>query len=90
MKKRDFILIALAVAIIIVLWAAPPESTPPVPYDDIHKKFYKIFETDGKKAAETSCGDCHNPDGIPFPPDHPQPFRCLFCHKFQEKRLTQP
>jgi len=83
MKKRDIFLLLGAVAIIVVLWMAPPETTKPVPKDEIHTKFYDIVKTDGKKAAEKFCGDCHNADGIPFSEDHPSKFRCLFCHKIK-------
>jgi len=83
MKKRDIALLAGAAAIIIVLSMAPEETTKPVPKDEIHQKFYDIVKTDGKKAAEKFCTDCHNADGVPFPKDHPPKFRCLFCHKIR-------
>ncbi len=81
MKKRDIFLLIGALAIIIFLWMAPEESTSPVPKDDIHLKFHAMAKTEGKKAAEKFCEDCHNDDGVPFPADHPSKFRCLFCHK---------
>lgn len=83
MKKRDILLIAGALAIIVFLWMAPEESTKPVPKDEIHLKFYDMVKTDGKKAAEKFCEDCHNADNVPFPEDHPSKFRCLFCHKIK-------
>jgi hypothetical protein len=83
MKKRDIFLLLGAVAIIVVLWMAPPETTKPVPKDEIHTKFYDIVKTDGKKAAEKFCSDCHNADGVPFSENHPSKFRCLFCHKIR-------
>ena len=83
MKKRDIFLLLGAVAIIAFLWMAPPETTKPVPKDEIHTKFYDIVKADGKKAAEKFCSDCHNEDGIPFSEDHPSKFRCLFCHKIR-------
>lgn len=86
MKKRDLIVIGLAVLILAVLWAAPKESTKRVPYDTIHAKFYTIAKKDGKKAAEKYCENCHNPKQIPFPKNHPPKFRCLFCHKLEARR----
>ena len=81
MKKRDIFLLLGGAAIIGVLAMAPPETTKHVPKDEIHTQFYDIVKKDGKKAAEKFCEDCHNADGIPFPKDHPEKFRCLFCHK---------
>lgn len=81
LKKRDIILLALAVIILVFLWNAPPESTSHVPYDEEHKRYYEMVEKEGKKAAEKFCQDCHNEDGVPFPDDHPTKARCLFCHK---------
>lgn len=83
MKKRDILLLIGALAIIGILWMAPEESTKPVPKDEIHSRFYDIVKADGKKAAEKFCEDCHNKDNIPFAPDHPEKFRCLFCHKIK-------
>ncbi len=84
-KKRDIALIALGIVLVLFLLAAPPESTSRVPYDDIHQEFYDIVAAEGKKAAEKNCETCHNPDGVPFPADHPPKFRCLFCHKMEER-----
>ncbi|PLX99694.1 MAG: cytochrome c [Desulfuromonas sp.] len=81
MKKRDILLLIGALAIIIFLWMAPPESTKPVPKDETHIQFHEMVKTEGKKAAEKFCEDCHNADTVPFPEDHPEKFRCLFCHK---------
>ena len=81
MKKRDIFLLLGAIALLLFLWMAPEESTSPVPKDEIHLKFYDIVKTDGKKAAEKFCEDCHNADNVPFAEDHPSKFRCLFCHK---------
>lgn len=62
------------------LWQAPQETTKKVPMDDIHRKFHSM----GKKEAEKFCEDCHKPDGEkPLPPNHPDKYRCLFCHKRQ-------
>ena len=83
MKKRDIMLLTGAAALLIFLWMAPEESTSPVPKDDIHLKFYDMVKTDGKKAAEKFCEDCHNADDVPFSEEHPAKFRCLFCHKIK-------
>jgi len=84
MKKRDWLLIAIGIAILAFLWAAPEESTTRIPKDETHLKFYDIVNKDGKKAAEKFCEECHKPDGVPFPENHPSKFRCLFCHKLQQ------
>jgi hypothetical protein len=83
MKKRDIIMLIGALALIGFLLLAPEETTSPVPHDDTHKSIFQRVETDGKKAAEKSCDQCHNDDGVPFPPEHPPKSRCLFCHKIK-------
>lgn len=81
MKTRDILLLLGGVAIIVILWMAPEESTTRVPKDEDHLRFYDIVKQDGKKAAEKFCLDCHNDDGVTFPEGHPPKSRCLFCHK---------
>lgn len=81
LKKRDLLLIVIAVAILAFLWQAPPESTSRVPHDDTHHRFYDLAKNEGKKAAEKFCEECHNESGVPFPEGHPPKSRCLFCHK---------
>ncbi len=81
MKTRDILLLAGAVALLVFLWMAPEESTSPVPKDEIHLEFHAMVKTDGKKATEKLCENCHNSDDVPLPEDHPSKFRCLFCHK---------
>ena len=83
LKKRDFILIGIAIVILAFLWQAPPESTSRVPHDGDHERFFDIVASDGKKAAEKFCEECHNPDQVPFPEGHPSKYRCLFCHKME-------
>ena len=84
MKKRDLLVIAIGVVILIVLFLAPKESTTRVPNDATHKEVYALVHSAGKKAAEKQCQTCHNPQGVPFPKNHPPKFRCLFCHKLQQ------
>lgn len=81
LKKRDFLLIGIAIVILAFLWQAPPESTSRVPLDDDHRRFHELVKTEGKKAAEKFCEECHNQDNVPFPEGHPAKYRCLFCHK---------
>jgi len=83
MKKRDIFLLIGAAALLVFLAMAPEETTQPVPKDEIHQKFYEIVKTDGKKAAEKFCEDCHNEEDMPLSEDHPPKFRCLFCHKIK-------
>jgi cytochrome c5 len=84
MKKRDLLFVAIAVTIVLVLWAAPPESRLKVPFDDTHRELKATLEREGKKAAEKSCQTCHNEKDLPLSKDHPPKYRCLFCHKFAE------
>ncbi len=81
LKKENIytvIFISVCAIILIVLLNAPPETTKPIPFDDIHKKFYSMT----KKEAEAFCSDCHKEDGdYPLPKEHPPKYRCLFCHK---------
>lgn len=84
MKKRDILLLIGAVAIVLFLWMAPKETTAPVPRDEVHERFYGIVNSEGRKAAEAFCTDCHNAEIVPFSEDHPSTFRCLFCHKMQK------
>jgi hypothetical protein len=85
-KKRDWLFVALIVVIIgIFIAISGEEKTSKVPYDDIHGKFYDIVKVEGKKATEKFCKECHNPDNIALPAGHPPPFRCLFCHKFEQR-----
>jgi len=59
------------------LWIAPPETTAPLPRNETHAPFMKMK----KKEAEKHCEECHSADQTPLPAEHPQPYRCLFCHK---------
>ena len=84
LKKRDFLLIGIAIVILAFLWQAPPESTSRVPYNDDHREFYDIVKAEGKKAAEKFCENCHNDESVTFPEGHPPKGRCLFCHKMDK------
>ena len=86
MKKRDLLFVAAAAIIVLVLWAAPPESTLKVPYDDTHRELKASLDRDGKKKTEEICRTCHNDQDLPLSKDHPPKYRCLFCHKFAEPK----
>ena len=65
--------------LLLFLYMAPEETTRPLPADDIHSEFHQIKS---KKEADKRCIQCHSQDGdMPLPDDHPDPYRCLFCHK---------
>lgn len=71
--------VLLCAALLIFLYLAPEETTSPLPSDSIHQEFHAIKS---KKAADALCSSCHGENGeVPLPPDHPDPYRCLFCHK---------
>ena len=74
-KKKLFNLFFLAatIAIIIILLNAPKPTTPLLPKDKNHKKFFNM----SKKEAEKYCEKCHKK----LPKNHPPKYRCLFCHK---------
>ena len=90
LKKRDWIFIAVIVAVFgIFIAISGEEKTTKVPLDETHRPFYDLIDA-GKKKIEVDplCADCHDGTQIPFPPDHPAkpgaaPMRCLFCHKLQ-------
>ena len=91
--KKDWIFIALIVAVLAVFYViSGEEKTKKVPYDDKHRPFYEIVKKTGSKMeADKECPACHNeqPGGVPFPAKHPVkpkdgPMRCLFCHKLQK------
>lgn len=85
-KKRDWLFVGLVVVVLGIFLAISGNiKTTRVPYDETHARFYDIVHQDGKKAAEKYCSECHNPKGVPFPPNHPPKFRCLFCHKLEER-----
>jgi hypothetical protein len=65
--------------LLLFLILAPEETTSPLPKDETHLKFHQIKS---KKEADSLCIECHSQDGdLPLPADHPDPYRCLFCHK---------
>ena len=92
-NKKDWIYVAIIVAVIGIFWAiSGEEKTRKVPYDDKHRPSYEIFKQTGSKMeADKGCPSCHNEQGgVPFPDKHPVkpkdgPMRCLFCHKLIEK-----
>lgn len=70
---------AVCAGLLIFLYLAPEETTSPLPVDEIHQEFHQI---ESKKEADKLCAQCHGQEGdVPLPEDHPDPYRCLFCHK---------
>jgi len=65
--------------ILIFLLKAPKETTPFLPHDTHHDRFFSL---ESKKEAELSCLACHDlGKEAPLPENHPPKYRCLFCHK---------
>jgi len=65
--------------LLVFLYLAPEETTSSLPKDETHLEFHHIAS---KKEAEKNCIGCHDEGGeAPLPDTHPDPFRCLFCHK---------
>jgi hypothetical protein len=82
MKKKNILynilFLVICGGLLIFLLNAPPETTSPLPRDDLHKQFFPMK----KKDAEKECGVCHDAGkDAPLPDDHPPKYRCLFCHK---------
>ena len=81
-SRRKWLNIAFVVVcsgVLVLLYLAPEETTSPLPSDEIHQEFHHI---ESKKEADKLCAQCHSQDGeVPLPEDHPDPYRCLFCHK---------
>jgi len=75
--KYHIIFIFVSGGLFIFLWNAPPETTAFLPHDEHHERFMEM----DKKQAEANCTECHAVNKMPLPTDHPQPYRCLFCHK---------
>lgn len=71
--------VVVSLVILGFLFLAPEETTSKLPHDEIHQPFHEIAS---KKEAEKNCLQCHADEGeAPLTEDHPQKFRCLFCHK---------
>ena len=81
MKRADVIVLAAVLVVLLILWAAPDEDFIYVPYDDSHEECVTVLRTEGKRAADKYCEECHNPDDLPLSEEHPPKYRCLFCHK---------
>lgn len=83
-KKSRSLLINLAfvgsvVAILFFLLQAPEVTTPRLPHDDDHERFFPMK----KKKASALCVECHTEeDVIEIHKDKtPNTNRCLFCHR---------
>lgn len=70
--------IVVAAGLVAFLMRAPEITTPKLPHDEKHERFFPMK----KKAAGKLCVECHNPEGVyPLPETHPPKYRCLFCHR---------
>ncbi len=81
-KKKSLLInivfVGVLLGILAFLLRAPEITTPTLPHDDDHERFFAMK----KKAAGKLCVECHTPEGIyPLPEDHPPKLRCLFCHR---------
>lgn len=83
-KKKKSLLINIAfaislVAIILFLSKAPEITTPSLPHDDDHNRFFAMK----KKTAGKLCVECHLPDDVYeiHKDSTPNTNRCLFCHR---------
>lgn len=72
LKKWDLIFLLVGIVIVFVLFIAPPQTTPRIPLDEIHKEL----------KDEKKCLECHGKGtSMPLPEKHPNKERCLLCHK---------
>lgn len=75
----NVLFLLFCILLLAFLFAAPEETTTPLPADEIHAQFQAIKS---KKEADRLCVECHQENGsAPLADDHPPPYRCLFCHK---------
>jgi hypothetical protein len=81
-SKRDWIFIAIIVAVLGALFASTGRNkTRHVPYDDKHRQFYESIHTGGSRQdAEKRCAACHSAATTPLPASHPPKEQCLVCH----------
>jgi hypothetical protein len=84
LKKKKLLLINISfvitlVAILLFLSKAPEITTPHLPRDDDHNRFFSMK----KKAASKLCVECHTPDDVYeiHKERTPNTNRCLFCHR---------
>ena len=78
-KWLNVAFVLVCAGLLVFLYLAPEESTSPLPADDLHQEFHVM---ESKKEADKLCAQCHNQGGeSPLPENHPDPYRCLFCHK---------
>ena len=81
-KKIIFINIAFVislVAILLFLSKAPDITTPSLPHDEDHNRFFAMK----KKTAGKLCIECHTPEDVYeiHKESTPNTNRCLFCHR---------
>jgi len=71
--------VLVCAGLLLFLYLAPEETTTPLPEDEVHLEFHHI---ESKKEADAHCSECHSEEGgMPLSEQHPDPYRCLFCHK---------
>jgi len=81
-KKSIFINIAFVVTlsgILLFLFRAPEITTPSLPHDDDHNRFFSMK----KKVAGKLCVECHTPEEVYeiHKDSTSNTNRCLFCHR---------
>jgi hypothetical protein len=81
-KKAIYINIAFAatlIGILLFLSKAPEITTPSLPHDQDHNRFFGMK----KKAAGKLCIECHSAEDVfeIHKDSTPNTLRCLFCHR---------
>ncbi len=69
----NIVFILIGIIIVVLLKMAPEPTTPVLPHDKNHNKFFSMK----KKEAEKYCDQCHKE----LPKNHPPKLRCLLCHR---------
>jgi hypothetical protein len=84
--KRDWIFLAVIIAVLgVLLLSRGKEKPKKVPDDDKHAQFYKIMNKGGDRMeAEKGCTTCHASQKIPLPKGHPPKEQCLICHMLSQ------
>jgi hypothetical protein len=80
--KRDWIFIAVIVAVLGALLMSNGNRAKNVPDNEKHKPYYAAMSKGGDRGeVEKGCTSCHGSTNIPLSRAHPPKEHCLLCHK---------
>ena len=88
LHKRDWILIALIIAVLAAIVVSIRWKRPKiVPHDVVHLFLYQQMQSPIKSSRDAvgkGCANCHCVYAFPLPKDHPTKGECLSCHKMPQ------